>query len=92
MTAPAARSSAAMVESRTAGAPASANDPAVVCIESPVSMLSFSRIGIPCSGPRTRPLRRIASSLCAIATASGLSSMTELSPGPRSSIAWIRFT
>src|SRR5262245_11418122 len=35
MTAPAARSFAATVESWTAGMPASANDPAVVCIRSP---------------------------------------------------------
>src|SRR5439155_26593316 len=53
MTAPAERRFAATVESSTAGLPASANDPAVVCILSPVSMLSFSRTGIPSSGPMT---------------------------------------
>src|SRR5438105_134518 len=40
ITAPAARSLAATVESFSADLPASANDPAVVCILSPVSMLS----------------------------------------------------
>src|ERR1700716_358643 len=43
MTAPPARNCAATVESRVAGAPASANEPAVVCILSPVSMLALSR-------------------------------------------------
>src|SRR5262245_4947604 len=42
ITAPPARSFAATVESLTAGCPASANDPAVVCMRSPVSMLSLS--------------------------------------------------
>ena len=31
----------------------SASDPAVVCMLSPVAMLSFTRIGMPWSGPRT---------------------------------------
>ena len=35
-----------------AGAPASASEPAVVCCRSPVSMLSFRSIGMPCRGPR----------------------------------------
>ena len=38
--------------------PSRANDPAVVCIRSPVSMLSLIRIVIPCNGPRTRPAFR----------------------------------
>ncbi len=58
ITAPPARSFAATVESRTAGWPARANDPAVVCIRSPVSMLSLSSTGMPCSGPNTLPLLR----------------------------------
>src|SRR5262249_43698698 len=62
MSAPPARSLAAMVESRTAGWPASAKEPAVVCMRSPVSMLSLSRIGIPCSGPSTLPWPRSLSS------------------------------
>ena len=41
ITAPAARRFAATVESLTAGLPSSASDPAVVCILSPVSMLSL---------------------------------------------------
>src|SRR6266850_6073914 len=59
ITAPPARSLAAMVESLRAGLPASANDPAVVCIWSPVSMLSFSSTGMPCKGPSTLPCPRI---------------------------------
>src|SRR5262245_2810204 len=65
MTAPPARSRAAIVESCTAGLPASANDPAVVCILSPVSMLSLSSTGMPCSGPSTFPLARSASAFFA---------------------------
>src|SRR2546428_10052935 len=45
MTAPPARRFAATVESCVAGWPNSANEPAVVCILSPVSMLSLSRTG-----------------------------------------------
>src|SRR5205823_8064495 len=55
ITAPAARKLAATVESFSADLPASANDPAVVCILSPVSMLSLSSTGMPCSGPATFP-------------------------------------
>src|SRR5215471_9843868 len=47
MTAPPARKLAATVESCTAGFPTRANDPALVCIWSPVPMLSFSRTGMP---------------------------------------------
>ena len=82
MTAPPARRFAATVESRSAGWPKSANEPAVVCIRSPVSMLSFSRTGMPWRGPNTFPLARIVSAFCAMARASGLSSMTEFTPGP----------
>src|SRR5438132_14346970 len=45
MTAPPARRFAATVESCGAGFPTSANDPALVCILSPVSMLSLSNTG-----------------------------------------------
>src|ERR671935_977930 len=70
MTAPPARRLAATVESFGAGAPCRASEPAVVCILSPVSMLSFSRTGMPCSGPSTLPLARSRSAFWAIATAS----------------------
>src|SRR5438270_7536407 len=46
ITAPPARRLAATVESRTAGVPTSAKDPALVCILSPVSILSLSSTGI----------------------------------------------
>src|SRR2546428_3442050 len=92
MTAPPARSFAATVESWIADLPASANDPAVVCILSPVSTLSLSSTGMPCSGPSTWPLARRSSALCAIESASGLSSITELTPGPFWSSARMRLT
>src|ERR687888_266133 len=66
MTAPPARKLAAMVESRTAGEPTSANDPAEVCILSPVSMLSLMSTGIPSSGPSTVPRARRSSAALAI--------------------------
>src|SRR6266702_4617737 len=47
ITAPPARRLAATVESRGAGEPRSAREPAVVCIRSPVSMLSLRRTGMP---------------------------------------------
>ena len=90
ITAPPARRLAATVESRTAGAPTSANDPAPVCILSPVSMLSLSSTGMPCRGPSTTPRLRRASAWRAICSASGLSSMTELTPGPCESSPLIR--
>ena len=62
--------------------PAKANDPAVVCMRSPVSMLSLMSTGTPWSGPRGPCVRRSSSSARAMATASGLTSMTELSRGP----------
>src|SRR5215467_9002266 len=80
MTAPPARSFAATVESWGAGWPISASDPAVVCILSPVPMLSLRRTGIPWSGPRTVPWARSASAFFAIVSASGLSSITEFTP------------
>src|SRR5579884_3158833 len=81
ITAPALRSAIAMVESCSAGLPYRANDPAVVCILSPVSMLSFSSIGMPSSGLLNPCLRKL-SALRAMASASGLLSMTEFTPGP----------
>src|SRR5258708_7928666 len=90
ITAPPARRFAATVESRNAGMPTSANDPALVCILSPVSMLSLSRTGMPCKGPSTTPRRRSASALRAITSASGLSSITALTPGPFWSRAMMR--
>src|SRR6266404_490134 len=51
ITAPPARRFAATVESCNGGMPTSAHDPALVCILSPVSMLSLSRTGMPCNGP-----------------------------------------
>ncbi len=82
ITAPAARRRAATNESRAATLSASASDPAVVCSRSAVSMLSFMRIGMPCSGPRILPALRSASSWPAIASASGLISITASSAGP----------
>ena len=61
------------------GASSSARLPAVVCILSAVSILSFSNIGMPCSGPRILPALRSVSHRSAIANASGLSSIIELS-------------
>ena len=68
-----------------------ASDPAVVCMRSAVSMLSFSNMGSPCSGPRVLPAPRSASRASAISRASGLISITELSAGPALSNASIRF-
>src|SRR5215472_8087757 len=91
MTAPPARRFAATVESRNAGVPTKANDPALVCILSAVSILSLSSTGMPCKGPSTTPFLRSASALRAIANASGLSSITALTPGPFWSNAMIRW-
>src|SRR5688500_16525229 len=51
-TAPASRSRRATNESSAGTDPMSASEPAVVVIRSAVSMLSLSRIGMPCSAPR----------------------------------------
>src|SRR5665213_1210151 len=87
---PAARRRATIGASTGAGAPASASDPAVVSMRSPVSMLSLTSTGTPCRGPRTRPSRRSSSSRSAISSQSGLSSMTERRLGPTWSMAAIR--
>ena len=68
----------------------SAKEPAVVVIGAFVLMLSFSRIGMPWSGPRTRRALRSASSASAIFSASGFSSMTERSAGPERSSRLMR--
>ncbi len=89
-TAPALRRRSATPESRSGIEPASASEPAVVVVLSAVSMLSFSRTGIPCSGPRGPFALRSASSASAIASASGFVSITERSAGPLRSSASIR--
>src|ERR1700731_4777499 len=58
ITAPPARKFAATVESCLAGLPTRANEPALVCILSPVPMLSLSKTGMPCNGPSTLPCLR----------------------------------
>src|SRR5690348_3613227 len=67
ITAPAVRRRSATQASRVAGCPTNANEPALVCILSPVSMLSLIRTGIPCSGPRAPLFLRSASSALAVA-------------------------
>ena len=79
-TAPAARSSLVTVASRFAFAPSSASEPAVVHWASSVAMLSFSRIGMPSSGPRFFGFTWSLAS--ASANASGLISRTAFSRGP----------
>src|SRR3954452_14326461 len=76
MTAPAARSLATIAASRGTLLPDSAREPAVVSIVSFVAMLSLIRIGMPWSGPRTRPSLRSLSRRAAIARAAGFDSMT----------------
>ncbi len=76
MTAPACRRRCTMKASLGGVMPASASEPAVVIMRSAVAMLSLSRTGMPCSGPRGPRLLRSASRLSAMASASGLSSMT----------------
>ncbi len=63
------------------GALSSARLPAVVCILSAVSMLSFIKIGMPCSAPRTRLFFRSLSESSAILRASEFVSITEFSFG-----------
>ena len=81
-TAPAARSRVTMNASLGAEEPAKANEPAVVCMRSPVSMLSLMSTGTPWRGLRGPFVRRSSSSARAMATASGFNSMTELRRGP----------
>src|SRR5438309_6970038 len=90
ITAPASRRWAAMVASRGAGVPTRPSDPAAVCILSLVSVLSLSRTGMPCSGPRALPAWRCASRAVAMALASGLTWITELTFGQLWSMVWMR--
>src|SRR5499426_2032964 len=90
MTAPACRRRCAIVESSRGRAPTRARAPAVVSILSAVAMLSFSKMGMPCRGPRTRPDFRSSSRARAIGIASGLISWTECKVGPVRSIDWMR--
>src|SRR5262249_60654988 len=76
-TAPASRSRLTRKASAEGTEPSSARDPAVVVVLSEVPMLSLSKTGIPCRGPRTFPALRSASRLSAIETASGFTSSTE---------------
>jgi len=69
---------------------ASARKPVDVWEPSAVSMLSLSRIGMPCSGPRGPLTRHSASSSRATLKASGMTSMTEPRRGPPWSRDWIR--
>ena len=80
--APAARSRRTTNASRVGDASTSASEPAVVCIRSAVSMLSFTSTGMPCIGPRVLPARRSASSDAAMASASGFVSSTARNVGP----------
>jgi hypothetical protein len=90
MTAPASCSLAMMNASAGATEPSSASDPAVVDIRPVTATLSFTRMGMPCSAPRTLPALRSASSAAASAPASGLASITDRSEGPCRSIAAMR--
>src|SRR5580692_7874817 len=90
ITAPDSRNFCATKESLVGFDPRSANDPAVVCMRSAVSILSLIRTGIPCKGPRTCRSFRSWSRASAMARASGLTSMTPLSVGPCLSISSIR--
>src|SRR5438270_9402648 len=89
-TAPAALSRSTRNASRGGDTPTSASEPAVLCIRSRVATLSFTRIGMPCNGPRGPLALRSASSAVACASASGLVSSTERSPGPFLSSASMR--
>src|SRR5712692_8593133 len=90
MIAPASRSFRATPESCAGREPASASDPAVVCMRSAVSMLSLISTGIPCMGPRGPFCFRSLSSPSAMASASGFTSITLFNRGPDLSISPIR--
>ena len=68
--------------SRVGFEPMRAIEPAVVCMRSSVSMLSFINMGMPCKGPTDPPSLRSRSILPAIESASRLSSITEFRFGP----------
>src|SRR5688572_5411620 len=82
ITAPASRRRCTRNASRIGREPTSASEPAVVSILSAVSILSFSRMGIPCIGPRSSLRFRSRSRSRAISMASGFDSITELIAGP----------
>jgi hypothetical protein len=86
ITAPASRSRRTTNASRGAFAPISASEPAVVSIRSAVATLSLISTGMPWSGPRTFPARRSSSSRAAMASASGLTSITERNIGSTATI------
>src|SRR5262249_18256487 len=90
MIAPDSRSLFATVESCSGIDPSRASDPAVVVIRSAVSMLSLTRTGMPCSGPRGPLDLRSASSASAILSTSGFNSMMECRAGPCLSVPAIR--
>ncbi len=81
MIAPAARSRATSAASRRVTLSFSASEPAVVASRSAVSILSFTRIGTPASGPSGLPALRAASEAWAWASASGLTAITACSLG-----------
>ena len=89
ITAPAARSLATTVESRSGTEFCSATLPAVVGRPA-TSRLSLTSTGMPCSGPRTLPVARSRSRRLASCSARGLTIRTALSPGPRALTAAIR--
>ena len=89
ITAPASRSRVTMNASAAGWLSASASEPAEFTMPA-MSTLSLISTGIPCSGPRTLPALRSASSAAASAAALGLSSITESSVGPASSIFAMR--
>ena len=82
-TAPAARSLATTSASARARCSASASEPALVAIASAVSMFALSSTGTPCSGPSAPPLGAARRAARAIASASGLISMTAAEHRPR---------
>jgi hypothetical protein len=90
ITAPAFRNFFTINASFVAILPSSAREPAVVCIWSAVSILSFNSMGMPCICPRTFPAFRSLSSASAISRASGFNSMIELISGPSLSTSAIR--
>ena len=90
ITAPAARKRAMNGASRLVILPASASDPAVVAMGPATSTLSFTKMGMPCIGPRYVPARNSASIARAWSSASGKVAMTAFSVGPLSSTAAIR--
>jgi hypothetical protein len=90
ISAPASRRRCTRKASRAGRVSAIASEPAVVSMRSWVSMLSFSRIGRPCSGLRGPWRRRSSSSALAIAIASGSSCSTLEMRGPARSMRAMR--